>query len=151
MILSIVMPPSCWETHLPFKHQTRTLQASNSAVPVELHCVGPFLGFYIEIERSAGIVGRLARRATYGRSVSKVPLNPQTSKRSVPGFLQERLPFLAVVEQARDGRLKALLHLAADDPSPVFVLYQTHANVHRLSTTEGYHQWHDKRLISRLF
>jgi hypothetical protein len=44
--------------------------------------------------------------------------------------LQERLPFLAVVEQARDGLLKALLHLAADDPNPVLVLYQTHANVH---------------------
>ena len=66
-------------------------------------------------------------------------------------FRSPRLPFLAVVEHARDGLLQTLWHLVADDPNAVFVLCKSHADVHAYYTTALYRQWHDKQLISRLF
>src|SRR5215472_16412905 len=66
-------------------------------------------------------------------------------------FLQPRLPCLAIVEHARNGLLQTLWHLVADDPNAVFVLRETHTDIHARYTTALYHQWQHKRLTSRMF
>jgi hypothetical protein len=64
--------------------------------------------------------------------------------------LQELPSLVALVEEASNHLLEAWRHLTADDPNPCSFRIGP-MPTHMLDTTDGYHQWQDKVLISLFF